>query len=226
MAFQKAKIIVHRKDGTEQINVLFNPAEYNLTDAANYAEKVIPGLNRPVTQFVSGMSSTLSMVLMFDTYDTDPEQAGGDVSLKLSRKEVKPTNVTILTRKITELTHIDGQLHRPPICEFVWGALKFKGVIKAVNSTYTMFLDSGMPVRAKLEVLFQSVIDPTESKKVSPFESPDRTKYRTMEEGMSLWLMAENEYDDPEKWREIAKCNKIINPLEIKNGDVLKIPPL
>lgn len=230
MAFTKAKIKVYKEKGTEEIPVLFNPAEYNLSESANYADKNIPGLAGPVTQFISGAAATLTMTLMFDTYETSPDEASGNVASKMNAqsgaKEVKPTDVSLLTKKITALTEIDGSLHRPPLCEFLWGPLHFKGVVVSVNQTYTMFMETGMPVRAKLDVTFKAVLDPAESKKKSPFESPDRTKSRTMKQGGQLWELAWEEYGDPEMWRVIARENGLLNPRKLYPGQMLKLPAL
>jgi nucleoid-associated protein YgaU len=230
MAFKKAKIIIHKESGTEELSVLFNPAEYSLAEAANYAEKNVPGLGGPITQFVSGAASTLTMTLIFDTYETSPDEAGGDVARKMDAQsgttKVTPTDVSLLTRKITALVNIDGSLHRPPICEFAWGSLKFKGVLTNVNQTYTMFMEDGKPVRAKLDVTFKSVMDMTEGKKKAPFESPDRTKRRIVKQNVHLWELAWEEYGDPSLWRVIARENGLLNPLDLKPGQVVKLPAL
>jgi nucleoid-associated protein YgaU len=217
MAFKKAKIKIYKEKGTEEVAVLFNPAEYNLTESANYADKNIPGLAGPVTQFISGAATTLTMTLMFDTYETSPSEAGGNVADKMNAKS---------GAQAVEPTEIDGSLHRPPLCEFLWGPLCFKGVVVSVNQTYTMFMESGMPVRAKLDVTFKSVLDLAESKKKSPFESPDRTKCRTIKQGSQLWNLAWEEYGDPEMWRVIAKENGLLNPRQLYPGQVLKLPAL
>lgn len=227
MAFTKAKIKVFGDGGkTKEIPVLFNPAEYNLTAAANYSEKSVPGLDGPITQFISGAAYSLSMTLMFDTYETSPAQAGANVAAKSSTDPVKPTDVSLLTREITKLTTIDGTLHAPPLVQFIWGSLSFKGVITQVNQSYTMFMEDGMPVRAKLDVTFQSVLDVATSKKASPFESPDRTKCLTIEQGMQIWNLAWQEYGDPEMWRVIAKANGIMNPRLVYPGQIIKLPAM
>lgn len=225
MSYERAKIKVYGAS-TKEIPVLFNPAEYQLKDSVQYAEKTIPGQAGPITQFIAGAASQLHMTLFFDTYETSPNRAGNDLAAKMSQKEVKPTDVSKLTSQIVNLMQIEGSLHRPPLVEFIWGAMHFKGIVKAVDSTYTMFLEDGMPVRARLEVTFQSVTDPTESKKKTPFESPDRTKYRVIEQGMQLWHIAYEEYGDAELWRVIAKENGIINPREITVGQRLRLPAL
>ncbi len=231
MSFKKAKIKVYRESGSEEISVLFNPAEYSLTDSASYSDKVIPGLSGPITQFIAGSASSLTMTLMFDTYETSPDEATGNVAAKLGvnavlQKSVKPSDVTKLTRKITDLTKIDGRLHSPPICQFIWGSLSFKGVVTTVNQTFTMFMEDGMPVRAKLDVTFQSILNMEESKKTSPFESPDRTKCRTIEQGVQLWNIAWQEYGDAEMWDIIAKANGMMNPRLVYPGQVIKVPSI
>jgi nucleoid-associated protein YgaU len=89
-----------------------------------------------------------------------------------------------------------------------------------------MFMENGMPVRAKLEVAFKSVMDLTESKKQAPFESPDRTKRRIVKQNMHLWELAWEEYGDPDMWRVIARANGLLNPLDLTPGQVLKLPAL
>lgn len=219
MAFKKAVIVVEQEKGSAEINVLFNPAEYSLSEGANYSEKNIPGVGGPVAQYISGAASTLTMTLMFDTYQTNPQKPD-------QKHGVTPTDVSIQTEKITGLTRIVGALHRPPICTFKWGSLSFTGFVKTVNQTFTMFMEDGMPVRAKLEVTFQAAVDVKKDKQQTPFESPDRTKRRTVLEGVQLWNIAYEEYGDPGLWRVIAKENGILNPVDLRPGQVIKVPAL
>jgi hypothetical protein len=226
MGFEKAKLKIY-KEKEETMQVLFNPAEYNLSENANYAEQNIPGFNAPITQYVSGQASTLTLTLMFDSYETAESEASGNVAAKSnSGTPVKPWDVTKMTKKITELTKISGSLHRPPLCEFIWGPLHFKGVITAVNQTFTMFMEDGMPVRAKLDVTFKAVTESLDDKKISPFESPDRSKYRVVKQGSDLWRLAWEEYGDPEMWRVIAKANGLLNPRDLQVGQRLKLPAI
>ncbi len=83
-----------------------------------------------------------------------------------------------------------------------------------------------MPVRAKVDITFKSLLDVKKSKMISPFESPDRTKVRMVHEGEQLWNFAWDEYGDAEQWRAIARENGIMNPLEIMPGQKLKLPAL
>ena len=211
MGYEKAVLIP--EDGKKEIKVQFNPAEYNLSRSTTYAEKKVLGLDDPFTQYIAGEAETLKITLMFDTYmppgEKNAEESGSDVRLQ--------------TEKIAKLMELDPKKHRPPKVTFRYGSLIFSGVITELNQTFTMFLANGMPVRAKLEVTFRSM--GKENTHV-PLESPDRTNCRTLYEGQSLWGLAYEEYGDPEKWKEIARENHITNPLQVKPGQVLRLPAL
>lgn len=213
MGFKQAVIKVEKG---KTIKAFFNPAEYNLSDSANYTDKSVPGYDGPIVQYISGAASVLTMTLIFDTY----------VPPSLDDEVEKGTDVSILTRDVMELTKITGQLHRPPIVTFCWGPIKFEGIVTDVKQNFTMFLSDGMPVRAKVEVTFKSILDLKTSKRKSPFESPDRTKFCTVHEKEQLWNYAIEEYQDASQWRTIAKANDISNPLDIEPGQLIKLPAL
>lgn len=109
---------------------------------------------------------------------------------------------------------------------FKWGSLNFNGVVTKFSHTYIMFTESGMPVRAKVSMTFKSLISPTDTRRASPFESPDRSKYRTIRQGIGLWDIANMEYGDPDMWKVIARENGILNPLDVRPGQVVKLPAL
>lgn len=228
MALEKAKLLVETDGGEETIAVQFNPAEYNLSESVNYADKTIPGFPGPITQFVSGAATTLSLSLTFDTYETPPSgirPVHADADL-VDVEPHEPTDVSELTRKVTNLTGIVGGLHRPPTVTFSWGSIVFKGVVSDVKQTFTMFLPNGTPVRARVELTLKSITDVANAKKQAPFESPDRSKYRTVHQGEHLWNFAAREYGDPELWRVIAKANGMMDPLDLRPGQVIKLPAL
>ncbi len=211
MGYEKAVLIPEGQ--SKEIKVQFNPAEYNLSRSTSYAEKKVLGMDNPFTQYIAGEAESLKITLMFDTYVPPGEKS----------EEESGSDVRIQTERIAKLMALDPKKHRPPKVTFRYGSLMFSGVITELSQTFTMFLANGMPVRAKLEVTFRTIGN--ENTRV-PLESPDRTKCRTLHEGQSLWALAYEEYGDPEKWKEIARENRIANPLQIKPGQVLKLPAL
>lgn len=222
MGLTKAKLEIEKEVGFSEVEVLFNPSEYQLTDGANYSEKKIPGLDGPVLQYISGEATELSLSLFLDTYV--PKKPAGLLSFGSSEDASK--DVSAITKQIADATSIDGSLHRPPKVTFKWGSLNFVGVVTKFNHTYIMFTESGMPVRAKVNMTFKSLISPTDTRRKSPFESPDRSKYRTIRQGMGLWDIANMEYGDPDMWKVIARENGILNPLDVRPGQVVKLPAL
>jgi hypothetical protein len=207
MGLKKAKIIVDRGNKKENIEVLFNPSEYAMDASNHYNWKKVPGLSMPVGQFVSGNTTTLTLDLFFDTYE-------------------KKTDVRNYTSKISGLLDVEKELHAPPVCRFVWGSIDFKGVVEKVTQTFTMFLDTGIPVRAKLKVTFRSWYTKQEQLQKIPRHSADRTKQKMLKQGEELWMIAADEYQDPGLWREIAKANRIDNPAKLQTGKRITVPRL
>ncbi|MEF8827476.1 MAG: LysM peptidoglycan-binding domain-containing protein [Haloarcula sp.] len=206
---KKAKIQVLDGAGTvdRELTALFNPTEYSLEKSVNYSDVAMPGFTSPVTQFVHGETETLSMELFFDTYE-------------------KGADVRDYTDEIDALVRVDGDLHAPPIVRFVWGSFQFKAVVQRVKKQFTMFLDDGTPVRARLNVSFGEYTTPTEQRAESPRHSTDRTTVHFVTEGDTLWAIAADEYGDAGEWRAIATANEITNPRSIEPGTELAIPPL
>ena len=93
--------------------------------------------------------------------------------------------------------------------------------------SYTMFAKDGTPLRAKLQItIVGEETELLQSRMAHTFSSPNRTKERTLTEGDPLWLMAQQEYDNPAMWRTIAEANGILNPRRITRAMTLKVPSI
>lgn len=208
MALEKALIQpVEGSRSGETIQVLFNPTEYSLETSNQFQRNAVPGTSTPATQFVSGNTQTLTMDLFFDSYE-------------------KGEDVRSYTRKLTSLMDIDASLHAPPICRFSWASLNFKATLEQISQKFTLFLESGIPVRATLSVTFKEYRTLTEQLQGVRKESRDRTKRLTVKQGDSLWQIANREYEEADLWRPIASANKINNPRLITIGKELIVPIL
>lgn len=212
MAQELAKAIVRLLDGSgpdREIEVIFNPTEYNVDYGANFQETAPPGLNNPILQFVNGTAQSLTMDLLFDTY-TD---GGG-------------ANVAERTKKFTDMVAINGELHAPPRVEFEWGVFSFKAIVEKISQRFTMFLSDGTPVRATLSVTFKQYQTVAEQLENPRRNSADKTKRRVFEAHDSLWLLGAREYGEPKYWRLIARRNRIEDPRALVPGTVVVLPPL
>lgn len=216
---KKAKIEVLDNNGkkTNEIEVLFNPSQYTLSESAGYNVTPVPTSDVPHVTFGGGNASVLNMELFFDT---------SPVLTTSILTNSKAEDVSKKVKDFESLVYIKGDLHSPPVVKFIWGSLSFKGVVTDIKSTYTKFMESGMPVQARVEISMTSFYSASETKRKSPFESPDRTKCRMIRDDCSIWDIARNEYGDASKWKVIAKANNIANPMEIPSGTILEVPAL
>jgi len=209
-SLERAEIeILNGKHEGEIIECKFNPPEYSTEKQVNYGELQATGSGASVQQFIDGQARRLSMELFFDTSE--------------AQEDVRDEYVD----KFDILVDVDPELHAPPICQFVWGeGLMFTALVESIDKTFTRFLRSGVPVRARVNVTFTEYkTSEYHQSEISP-ESSDITKAWTVTEGDTLWLIASKEYGDPAHWRTIAEANDIQNPRVLENGDELELPPL
>jgi hypothetical protein len=217
MALAKLNILVEAKskplefDHGNPIVALFNPNAISIQKTANW--KLVPAAERdvPGSQFTFGEPATLTMDLLFDTYE-----AASDV-----RKH---------TERVVALTTVEqhGDFHRPPVCQLSWGAFGvfFQGVLQSLSQRYTLFLPDGTPVRATLGCSFREWRSDDEEAKRQNKQSIDVAKMRTVRRGDTLQGIASEEYQDPTLWRPIADANRITNPRLLAPGQTLAIPAL
>ena len=206
MEFEWATISKHIPPG-DSFEVLFNPKEYRLTRSNQFAEAAVPGLSAPLLQFGRGAARTLSMQLFFDTYTYEPG-----------------TDVRDYTRQVLELLEIDADLHAPPVCLFSWGKLEFVGVLERADQTFKLFLPSGVPVRATVDVTFKEFTDG--SAEAGKKQSADFQKHYVVRQGDTLSAIAGRMYGDPALWRPLAESNDLDDPLALSPGQVLLVPAL
>jgi nucleoid-associated protein YgaU len=217
MALEKALITKVRPDDGTRVPGMFNPEEYTLSQDVNYAKIGVPGLPSPVLQFVSGNVQTLAMELFLDTYEAHRQ---GSRVLNEAGEDVRR-----LSNTITQFLW-DRTLHAPPVLLFTWSSLSFTCVLASVSQRFTMFLPTGTPVRARLQVTFNEFRDPAVMAMELKNETADYTKLHVVTEGDTLSGIAARLYDDPALWRPIALVNAIDDPRDLAVGRRLVIPRL
>ncbi len=236
--FEKAKFNILDQSGKTKttITVQFNPSEYSLSRSTVPPKKYGKQGSSTNEQFVRSNPTTLSLSLYFDTISgvglPDPTK---DLSFTAKMKKKIRTTLHIdsaaepefAAAAIIEAIKCDKEQHAIPIVQFVWGSFDFSGVISSVQSSYTMFTPLGTPVKSKLDLtIVGEETGYTLSKKRSPFESPDRTKERSLVQGDQLWMISQEEYNDPNQWKTIAKANGILNPRKTEFAQSVKVPSI
>lgn len=226
MSVEKAAIYYQKnetdKELSEKIDIMFNPESYKISRRVNYGNEDNMNYggelkNYPFVNFTGGDSDKLSLELIINKYTFEHYS-------NAKPYESRELDITEDVRKIKALTLIKPNLHQPPMCRFSWSSLNFQGYVTSVSADYTMFLDDGTPVRARISLEISGAELGADSKVA--YESPDRTKVKILKENQQLWQIAAEEYNDASKWREIAVANNIDNPLYLKSGTKLIVPAL
>jgi Contractile injection system tube protein/LysM domain len=199
----KAEIVNTENDA--RLRVSYNPEEYKLEQGNNFAEVGIPGLPTPPLQYVRGRARALSMDLFFDAHESpDPE------------------GVRTATGRLLQLLDKWPATKAPPRLLFVMGRFTFRCVLVDASQRYTMFRPNGTPVRATVSVRFQEYSEPELEVQRGIFVGPP-TLHNTAA-GQTLDRLAAQYLGDPSRWREIAKANGIVDPLNLVPGTPLQIP--
>lgn len=206
-----AKLTIQADDG-EPFEVHFNPDKISLSKSVRWPRLAKGQGDTDDAVFTGGQPAVLTLDLLFDSYER--------------RSDVRED-----TRKIFHLTTVEkhGDLHRPPLCRLQWGDYDFDGyqwVLESLSQTFTLFLDNGLPARARLSCSFrQWRSKEIEARLINP-QSADVAKTHTVRRGETLSSIARDMYNDPAEWRPIAAANGIHNPRLLEPGRDLIIPKL
>jgi nucleoid-associated protein YgaU len=222
VALEKLKILVELRGGKLQFNekaedgcivAMFNPSRLSLTTSISWPDQKAAKRDNPEQQFVGADPATISIDLFFDTYDS-PQETKDDVR--------------DYTNKLLKLTQVQGDKHRPPICQLAWGKVGvfFQGVLQQMERQYTLFMEDGTPVRALAKCTFKQWRTNKEDFARQNLLSADVAKRWVVKQGETLASIAGQEYNDPRKWRPIAEANGIDDPQDIRPGMSLILPPL
>jgi hypothetical protein len=196
-------------DGGNVLLLPFNPTEYSIEKKNNFSQASVLGLESPLIQYSNGDARVLSFEVLLDSYSD-------------SQQDLRDIYIT----KIDRLLAIDGDLHAPPPCKVIWGSLQFIGVLEDARKQFTFFLDDGTPVRARVTLSFREYIPVEIQVRETPRSSPDKHKCRTVRTGETIWHIAAEAYGDPRLWRILAHANDLDDPLRLRVGAALLIPPL
>jgi nucleoid-associated protein YgaU len=92
---------------------------------------------------------------------------------------------------------------------------------------YTLFREDGTPVRATAKITLQEAEDEHHTKRQNPTSySEPGLRFREVLPRDTLAQIAYEEYGDATVWRRIADRNRLDDPLNLRPGQILVIPPL
>jgi LysM repeat protein len=208
------KLEIENLDNGEIFEVLFNPTEYSIEDSSKWEDQK-GNRRRPELQYTGGERKKLSMELFFDTYE---------------KKEDVRQYTSKFARLLIVSINDQNTGKRPPKVRLKWGpdnpdsGFPFTCVLESLKQQFVLFTPEGMPVRAKLSVVFKEFVLPIDEMQQEPPANSFPMQTYTVKAGDTLSGIAAALLKDPFEWRVLAEANDIDNPRLLKPAQVLVVP--
>ncbi len=209
-----------------------NPESYAENYKVEYDLRRGQGQQGTDPKFKSTVPEELKLEFIFDGTDTVEGYVYNPA--KKPKKDEKPTilkpeektvikQIQLFKKVVYEM---NGDIHRPRFLKVFWGELKFPCVLTNLDINYTLFDESGFPLRAKLSCTFVNYIAQEQRVARERKTSPDLTHIRLSEEGDRLDQLTFDIYGDSRLMLQIAKANGLTSLRNLKPGANLNFPPL
>jgi len=195
---------------------MINPAEFKHRKAISYAKSMVLGQPASDARFSGFNEELLDFSLWLDGTGAVPR--GANEPLK---------SVPTLLGELTNVIYkYEGNKHEPSRVQVLWGSKIFFGRLKSMNTQYTLFKSSGVPLRAKVDLGFVSFKTSKAAKLEANLSSPDLTHTVLVREGDTLPLLCQRIYGDPGYVQEVARINQLSSFRVLAPGTRLNFPPL
>jgi nucleoid-associated protein YgaU len=198
----------------DQIDFQFNPKELSVSKSAKWKRDAQKGSKKSgVPEFTGAEPSKLSLEMFLDASDT----LGTGVVDAVEQ---------LFACCVPTAESLDAKKASPPWVVFHWGGLTgFPAYVSQVSVKYTLFTPGGLPVRGIATVTLEEISGSTPGQNPTSGATEVRTVHRVLA-GDSLADLAWREYGDATRWRIIAAANGIDDPLRLRPGTDLLVPPL
>lgn len=219
-----APAIIKNLATNTEIKCMFNPQEYKISKSNGWSSEKARGQNQPHAEYSGGGPNSLTLNLVFDTYETH-EWFGNQAREDVRKYTQELWKLTLVNKSSIDSNNGQG---KPPECRFQWGKLwSFVGVVTSLSQTFTLFLADGTPVRAKIDITFQQTTDEDAYPRQNPTSGGEpNARLYVVTEGDTLAGIAYAMYRDSTVWRHLAETNHIDDPLALRPGQRLLITPL
>ena len=193
--------------------VMINPETIKWQRGIEYNEQQAPNTSAPSQKYKSTPVEKLNFDIVIDcTGIVDSKRV--DMNQEISSLE-------------SIIYTYNGKIHRPNFVKVQWGkSLVFKGVLKSMDTSYTLFKPDGSPLRAKLSLGFSEYISPQSVEELDAKKSPDITHLITVVEGNTLPQLCEETWNDDSYYIQVAQYNELNKFRNLKGGQKLIFPPI
>jgi nucleoid-associated protein YgaU len=212
-------------DPDHAFEFMFNPTEFSISKQQQWTVTANKGQNVPKYEFPGGNPRQLQLELFFDSFSESADSPKRDLSKYLNGLFY----FMYIDRKATGR---ESGMSQPPKCRIEWGGqtkhLNFECYVTNCTVHYKMFDSDGVPIRATASLTLQEALSNQDEDQLptnpTSLGEPGRRR-RVVAQGDRLDLIAFQEYGDSREWRRLAEVNGLTDPLSLRPGMVLAIPP-
>lgn len=196
-----------------QIDFQFNPTELSVSKKGKWQKETQPNSKSSgMPQYLGPEPSSLTLEMFFDA-----TRDGGD-------KVVREVDRLFACCVPTDTTRLQGS-GAPLLVVFRWGGLTgFTAYISSVAVKFTLFTPGGTPIRAVCTVTLEEISGETAKQNPTSGGWTARDGHQLVA-GDTLQSVATRAYGDPNTWRAIAEANGIDDPMRLRMGTTLLLPP-
>lgn len=207
-----------------EYQVLINPEQIQQTFATVFDESQADGTTGTDVRFRVQRPKSFETSLLFDgTGVVANDKMLGSNVFGLNHPETVDSQIKRFKQVVFDY---NGDNHAPNLLQIQWGSFLFRGKLKDLVITYSLFNPDGTPLRAKAQCTFvESMADALRVAKERA-HSPDLTHIRILKDDNNLPLMANQIYKDPGYYAEVAKANKLRSIRQIPVGTQIQFPPI
>lgn len=203
--------------GKNPFSVWINPASYSYTRKICYSDPQAQGAAGPSPKFSRVGEETVAFELVFDATGVLPVPIGQSYTNGVS---------DAIRQFMSLVATLKGTIHSPNYLILSWAQLQFQCVLASVKIDYTLFNPSGVPLRAKMAVQFNSFTSEAMLAKSTQKSSPDLTHIVTVITGDTLPDLCYRIYGDSGHYAKVARFNRLLSFRTLKPGTELLFPPL
>jgi nucleoid-associated protein YgaU len=207
-----------------EVKFQFNPKEYSIQKSASWESKPGKGAKKAaMPEFKGAEPRSMTLEIFLDaTISSQKARTDGATPPKSRLAEDIETLFKCCTPTEQSLAKNKPS---PPFVVFGWGStVLFEAFVKQVSVKYTLFTPEGVPIRATASVTLQEI--PRDSGKQNPTSGGlGAHGTHTVIAGDTLASIAYAEYGDARLWRAVAEANRVDDPMRLRPGASLLIPP-
>lgn len=196
------------------LTVQISPKEYGGKKSINYDTGKQQGQNVQSPLFSGYKNEELTVEIPLD--------CTGVIEGTQETEEVKQK-----IKAIEDLVYkYNSSKHQSNFIELAWGTLLFKGRLKEMQSSYTLFAADGKPLRAKVKLVFIQFVNREEANRLANRQSPDVSRKVVLCAGDTIAALCQEIYGDSSLADEVARINELTGFRRVDPGTVLLFPYL